>query len=61
MVHRRPCTSKKPATDLLRILGGREIHPVNVKVGLLTASLTRKEFAPVTEELKTASDLAKNS
>jgi sulfhydrogenase subunit alpha len=49
---------KKAGNDLLRLLGGREIHPVNVRVGGFYRVPSRKEFAPVTEALKRARDLA---
>ena len=49
---------KKAGNHLLRLLGGREIHPVNVKVGGFYRLPTIREFAPVAEELKTARDLA---
>ena len=42
----------------MRVLGGREIHPVNVKVGGFYRVPTRAELAPVAEDLKQARDLA---
>jgi sulfhydrogenase subunit alpha len=50
---------KKAGNELLRLLGGREIHPVNVRVGgFYRVPRSRGEFAPVTESLKRAQDLA---
>jgi len=49
---------KKAGNELLRLLGGREIHPVNVRVGGFYRVPSRAEFAPVTESLKRARDFA---
>jgi coenzyme F420-reducing hydrogenase alpha subunit len=49
---------KKAGNELLRLLGGREIHPVNVRVGGFYRVPRRGEFAPVTEALKYARDQA---
>jgi coenzyme F420-reducing hydrogenase alpha subunit len=49
---------KKAGNTLMRLLGGREIHPVNVRVGGFYRVPSRKEFGPVVEELKAARDLA---
>ena len=49
---------KKVGNELLRLLGGREIHPVNVRVGGFYRVPSRAEFAPVIESLKTALDQA---
>ena len=49
---------KKTGNELLRVLGGREIHPVNVRVGGFYRVPRRAEFAPVAEQLKRARDLA---
>lgn len=49
---------KKAGNELMRVLGGREIHPVNVKVGGFYRAPRRDEFAPVAESLKHARDLA---
>jgi sulfhydrogenase subunit alpha len=49
---------KKVGNEIVRLLGGREIHPVNVKVGGFYRVPTRKEFAPLMEELKWARDAA---
>ncbi len=49
---------KKAGNELLRLLGGREIHPVNVRVGGFYRAPSRAEFGPVVESLKRARDLA---
>ena len=49
---------KKAGNELLTLLGGRAIHPVNVRVGGFYRAPSRREFAPVVESLKHARDLA---
>jgi coenzyme F420-reducing hydrogenase alpha subunit len=49
---------KKTGNELMRVLGGREVHPVNVKAGGFHRVPTRAELAPVAEDLKRAHDLA---
>jgi sulfhydrogenase subunit alpha len=49
---------KKVGNALMVLLGGREIHPVNVRVGGFYRVPDRKEFAPIEEQLKRARDLA---
>jgi len=49
---------KKAGNDLMRVIGGREIHPVNVKAGGFHRAPTRAELRPITESLKRAHDLA---
>jgi sulfhydrogenase subunit alpha len=49
---------KKVGNDLLRLLGGREIHPINVCVGGFYRVPTKAEFRPIAEDLKRARDLA---
>ncbi len=49
---------KKAGNEIMRILGGREIHPVNVKAGGFHRIPTRAELAPVAENLKRARELA---
>ena len=49
---------KKTGNELMRVVGGREIHPVNVKAGGFHRVPTRGELAPVAENLKRARDLA---
>ncbi|MFC5525816.1 Ni/Fe hydrogenase subunit alpha [Rhodanobacter ginsengisoli] len=49
---------KKAGNELMRVLGGREIHPVNVKPGGFHRVPSRAELEPVSESLKRARDLA---
>jgi len=49
---------KKAGNELMRLLGGREIHPVNVRVGGFYRVPGRAELAPVVEGLKRARDIA---
>src|SRR5271157_6001336 len=49
---------KKAGNELMRLLGGREIHPVNVRVGGFYRVPGRAEFAPVVEDLQRARDIA---
>jgi sulfhydrogenase subunit alpha len=49
---------KKAGNDLMRVLGGREIHPVNVRVGGFHRLPARTELAQVAETLRRARDLA---
>jgi coenzyme F420-reducing hydrogenase alpha subunit len=49
---------KKAGNELLTLLGGRAIHPVNVRVGGFYRAPSRAEFAPVVESLKHARDRA---
>lgn len=49
---------KKVGNDLIRLLGGREIHPVNVRPGGFYRVPSRAELEPMGESLKRARDLA---
>jgi coenzyme F420-reducing hydrogenase alpha subunit len=49
---------KKAGNEIMRVLGGREIHPVSVKPGGFHRVPTRAELAPLAETLKHARDLA---
>ena len=49
---------KKTGNDLVTLVGGREIHPINVKVGGFYRVPTRRELAPLAERLKRALDLS---
>jgi coenzyme F420-reducing hydrogenase alpha subunit len=49
---------KKAGNALMRVVGGREIHPVNVRVGGFYRAPTRAELRPVAEELKAAREFA---
>jgi sulfhydrogenase subunit alpha len=47
---------KKTGNELLAFLGGREIHPVNVRVGGFYRAPRKREFAEIEEKLKRALD-----
>lgn len=49
---------KKIGNDLMILLGGREIHPINVKVGGFYKVPTKKELGVLVEDLKWARDTA---
>ncbi len=49
---------KKVGNEILNFLGGREIHPINVRVGGFHRAPRKKEFAPLAERLKWARDAA---
>jgi len=49
---------KKTGNELLRLLGGREIHPINARIGGFYRSPSRAELAPVAGSLKRARDQA---
>lgn len=47
---------KKIGNDLMTLIGGREIHPVNLKVGGFYRVPTKKELSTIAEDLKWARD-----
>jgi coenzyme F420-reducing hydrogenase alpha subunit len=47
---------KKAGNDIVRLLGGREIHPINVCVGGFYRTPSAAEFAPLIEQLEVARD-----
>jgi coenzyme F420-reducing hydrogenase alpha subunit len=49
---------KKIGNDLVALLGGREIHPINGRVGGFYRVPTKKEFALIAEKLKWLRDAA---
>lgn len=49
---------KKAGNAIVALLGGREIHPINVRVGGFYRVPTRQELAPLAESLKWARDAA---
>jgi len=49
---------KKAGNAIVATIGGREIHPVNVRVGGFYRVPTRRELAPLREQLLHARDLA---
>jgi coenzyme F420-reducing hydrogenase alpha subunit len=49
---------KKVGNDLVARLGGREVHPINVRVGGFYRTPAKAELEPLAEELKRARDSA---
>jgi len=57
-VVRRGLQLKKAGNEIVTLLGGREIHPINVRVGGFYKVPTRGELAALAERLKWARDAA---
>ncbi len=57
-VVKRGLRLKKIGNEIVRLLGGREIHPINLRVGGFYRVPTPQELAPLVEELKWAQDAA---
>jgi len=55
---RRALQLKKAGNSLVALLGGREIHPINVRVGGFYRVPTRREMAALTGPLEEARDIA---
>ena len=49
---------KKIGNELMILIGGREIHPINVRVGGFYRAPAKEELAPFVEKLKWAQDVA---
>ena len=49
---------KKAGNEIVQLIGGREIHPINVRVGGFYRTPTRGELAPLADKLKWARDAA---
>ncbi len=49
---------KKHGNDIVALMGGREIHPINVKVGGFYKVPRKQDFSELTENLKWARDFA---
>jgi len=49
---------KRLGNQIMTIVGGREIHPINVKVGGFYRAPTREELAPLVDELRWAIETA---
>jgi sulfhydrogenase subunit alpha len=49
---------KKVGNELVSLVGGREIHPINVRVGGFYRVPKKSELAPLAEKLKAARDAA---
>jgi len=54
----RALKMKKIGNDIVNVVGGREIHPINVKVGGFYRVPRKDELLPLTERLKWALDQA---
>jgi sulfhydrogenase subunit alpha len=52
---------KKVGNDILELLGGRAIHPVNVRVGGFYRAPSRRELGILTERLQRARDMAQTA
>jgi coenzyme F420-reducing hydrogenase alpha subunit len=52
---------KKAGNDIVRVVGGREIHPVNVRVGGFYRAPTRRELATLCDSLEHARDIARET
>ena len=52
---------KKTGNEVMQVVGGREIHPVNVRVGGFYRAPRRDELAPVRERLERAREVALES
>ena len=55
---RRGLRLKKAGNQIMSVVGGREIHPINVRVGGFYRAPDRKALADLAEELKWARDAA---
>jgi coenzyme F420-reducing hydrogenase alpha subunit len=51
-------TLKKAGNEIMRVLGGREIHPINVRVGGFYRVPARSELKPLARELERAREEA---
>jgi coenzyme F420-reducing hydrogenase alpha subunit len=49
---------KQAGNALMRVVGGREVHPVNVRVGGFYRAPSRAELAPLVEPLERAREIA---
>ncbi len=58
---RRGLALKKAGNEILTVLGGREIHPVNVRVGGFYRAPRRRELEPLAEQMKRARDAARET
>jgi coenzyme F420-reducing hydrogenase alpha subunit len=57
-VVQRGLSLKKTGNELMIVIGGREIHPVNVKVGGFYRAPTRRELGALVEPLERAREAA---
>jgi len=52
---------KKAGNEIVRLIGGREIHPINVRVGGFYRAPHKTELVPLLETMKKARDLAEET
>jgi coenzyme F420-reducing hydrogenase alpha subunit len=52
---------KKAGNELMRVVGGREIHPINVRVGGFYRAPSRAELQAVVPQLTAARDFARSA
>jgi sulfhydrogenase subunit alpha len=52
---------KKAGNELIALIGGREIHPINVRAGGFFRAPTRRELEPMREKLLRARELAREA
>jgi sulfhydrogenase subunit alpha len=52
---------KKAGNELIALIGGREVHPVNVRVGGFYRAPTKRELAPLREKLVRARESAREA
>jgi len=57
-VVQRALQLKKVGNDVMDLIGGRSVHPINVRVGGFYRVPSKAEFAPLAEKLKWARDTA---
>jgi coenzyme F420-reducing hydrogenase alpha subunit len=55
---RRGLQLKKAGNEIMALLGGREIHPINVRVGGFYRTPSRRELLPLAERMKWAREAA---
>ncbi|KAB2943481.1 MAG: Ni/Fe hydrogenase subunit alpha [Hyphomicrobium sp.] len=55
---RRGLALKKAGNEILTLLGGREIHPINARVGGYYRAPRKRELGPLAEQLTQARELA---
>lgn len=58
---RRGLSLKKVGNAIVSLLGGREVHPINVRVGGFYKVPSKKDFASLLEDLKQARDIARET
>ena len=57
-VVQRGLALKKAGNEIMTLLGGREIHPINVRVGGFYRTPRKRELEPLAERLKWAREAA---